>query len=96
MTNYIVVNVFKVSKGKNSNWLKFTITVGGVNDNREFDVDFCGTELNGGSLYGDMREIVKNELVSDYGYPPYDIKKCNQILKQKNCYTIEVEDEIFN
>lgn len=83
MTNYIVVNVFKVSKGKNSNWLKFTITVGGVNDNREFDVDFCGTELNGGSLYGDMREMVKNELASDYGYPPYDIKNVKESLSKK-------------
>lgn len=91
MTNYIVVNVFKVSKGKNSNWLKFTITVGGLNDNRKFDVDFCGTELNGGSLYGDMREIVKNELANDYGYPPYDIKICKRIFKQKDNYSIEVE-----
>ena len=91
MTNYIVVNVFKVSKGKNSNWLKFTITVGGLNDNRKFDVDFCGTELNGGSLYGDMREIVKNELANDYGYPPYDINICKRLFKQKDNYSIEVE-----
>ena len=83
MTNYIVVNVFKVSKDEKSKWLKFTIKVGGVNDNREFDVDFCGTELNGGSLYGDMREMVKNELASDYGYPPYDIKNVKESLSKK-------------
>ena len=91
MIKTYVVNLYSVRIDRTQYWLKFTITVGGLNDNRKFDVDFCGTELNGGSLYGDMREIVKNELANDYGYPPYDIKICKRIFKQKDNYSIEVE-----
>jgi hypothetical protein len=91
MQNNIVVNVFEVRKGKNDNWLKFTITVGGVNNNMRFDVDFCGTELHGTPLYGEIQDVIRKEFIYDYNYPPYDIRKCKEILKQKDNYTIELQ-----
>lgn len=50
MTKLYVVNLWLVEIGNTQNWLEFTETIGGLNDNRKFKLCFCGTELNGLSL----------------------------------------------
>lgn len=96
MTKLYVVNLWSVEIGNTLNWLEFTVTIGGLNDNRKFKLEYCGTELNGLSLSPKTINAIRGQLIEDYYYPLYDIKKRKQILKQKNCYAIEVEEEVFD
>ena len=93
MTKLYVVNLWSVKKGNTPNWLEFTITIGGLNDNRKFKIDFCGTELNGLSLSSKVVDMFRKKFISDYHYPPYDIDQCKQTLKENNNFTIEFEGE---
>lgn len=88
-----VFNLKSVKKGKNINWLDFTSTIGFADANKNYTIEFCGTELIIPDLYleDDITEELKELLKKDYGYPPYEIKKCKEILKRKNSYSIKID-----
>ena len=92
MIKIYVINLWSVKKGQTQNWLEFTVTIGGLNDTRKFKLYFCGTELNGLSLSTKAVEKIRERFIADYHYPPYDVKKCKQILELNNNFTVEVEE----
>lgn len=93
MTKEYIVNLWSVRKGRIENWLQFTVTIGGINDNRQFKLDFCGTELNGLSLSPQAIDAIRERFVLDYNHAPYNLNKCKQILKRNNCFIVEVEED---
>lgn len=55
--------------------------------NDQYHFDFCGTELTTTSGIPDENlEILKEELIKDYGFAPYDGKKAKKKLKEKFQY----------
>ena len=86
-----VIYITSVEQGKNTNWLIFTATIGQLDRNKEYTFEFCGTEINNPtSLNKDAIENLRNQLLTDFGFAPYDIKKCEEIIGNYGKeYTIE-------
>ncbi len=85
----VVVYLANVELGKNNNWLRFQAQIPRLGRSSNYSFEFCGTELQHClSLTVEDIECLKEMLCSDYGYPPYDIKRAKEVLGQRKEYTI--------
>lgn len=88
----IVINIKDVEKGKTKNWLKFRASIGYYDSNKEYTINFCGTEVE---IYPEIsleeKEIktFKKMLDNDFGYPPYDEKIAKKIIETGKEYIIK-------
>lgn len=81
--------IFSVEKGKNNNWLKFTASIPSLSHDKDYTLEFCGTEINHSlSLSSEIIESLQEKLIDDFNYGPYDIKKCKDIIKEGKHYQI--------
>lgn len=82
------VNLSEVKvKGKNHLIFKGFVLPLYLNDQYHFD--FCGTELTTTAGIPDENlEVMRQELIKDYGFAPYDGRKAKKILKEKFQYNI--------
>lgn len=90
MTQRIVVDMISVRKGKTENWLVFTAYVGALDRHKKYQIEFCGTELLPSFyLNDDQLETLREMLIEDFGFGPYDLDKAKATLKRLKSYTIE-------
>lgn len=77
-----------VKQGRTKNWLIFTCYVPMYDINKEYKVEFCGTELhvNFGITNSENEQLLEL-FVSDFGYAPYDIVKAQKILEKLDIYS---------
>ena len=88
----IGIFIQNVKKGKTNNWLIFEAVVGFFffDVNRVYTIDFCGTDIDSSIPSTDeQNESLKEQLIQDFGYAPYDINKANSIVKNGKKYVIK-------
>lgn len=89
MSARIVVFVINAKKGKTENWIVFEANVSRFDVNRKYIIDFCGTEVDSDiPLTDGQNEILKELLVKDFGYAPYNIEKAKKIIGMGKQYFI--------
>ena len=94
MNSNLNIYVFSVTIGKNNNWLRFSAFVRRFDVNRKYYIDYCGTELaHSIPLTDEGANMFRNMLKKDFGYPPFDIRKCRAILGKGKDYDIIVSRE---
>ena len=85
----IVVFIRDVKKGKSNNWLVFEAYVGFFDVNRVYKIDFSGIDLDSSiPLTDEENESLKELLIKDFGYAPYDTDKAKKIIGDGKSYTI--------
>lgn len=78
---YTAITITSVRRGKTKNWLKFSAYIAYLSNDRVYSFEFCGTEIvHGLSLDEEAINNLREQLCSDFGYPPYDIKKCKKLI----------------
>lgn len=86
----IVAFLKNVKKGKTKNWLTFEINIGRFDVNKQYTVNFCGTDMDSCIPLTDEQEVrLKELLVEDFGYAPYDIEGAKKILGNGKQYVIK-------
>lgn len=86
----IIVFIKNVEKGKTINWLTFEANVGFFDVNRTYTIDFCGTDANSSiPLTDEQNETLKDLLIKDFGYAPYDMDKAKKIIGNGKSYIIK-------
>lgn len=93
----IVIWIKSVSKGRNSYWLFFKAYAGVFSNTTVYPIDFCATELHTSIPLSDSEtEELKELLVADFGYPPYDIDKAKLLIgRAGKGYTIKRRRDII-
>ena len=86
----IVIFIKDVKKGRTKNWLIFEVLVGFFDANRVYKIDFCGTDINSSIPFTDeQNESLKELLIKDFGYAPYDIDKAKKVIRNGRTYLIK-------
>lgn len=84
------IDVISASMGKSKNWLVFGAFVGSLDKNREYKMDFCGTELDTDiPLPDDLHEELRANLAKDFGYAPYNMDDVKEMLGKQKVYMLE-------
>ena len=84
--------IFSVEEGKNKNWLRFTAFIDYLDKNTKYSFDYCGTEIHHSVAVTDkVIERLKEQLNNDFGYPPYNIRKCKNLLGNGKQYLIPIK-----
>lgn len=84
------VKITGVGYGKNNNHLKFKGSLYWNQRSSECSFDFIGTEVSC-NVYipeAEKRQLL-SQLLEDYGYAPYDIKKAQEVLGEGKTYMID-------
>lgn len=85
----MVVDIRSVNIGRNQSWLEFICFVGTIDRNRAFTIEFWGTELNTSFYLSESnQEALRDMLVEDFGYSPYNISEAEAQLGQSKIYVI--------
>ena len=88
----ISFSIFSVEEGKNKNWLRFTAFIDYLDNNTKYSFDYCGTEIHHSVAVTDkVIERLKEQLNNDFGYPPFNIRKCKNILGNGKRYLIPIK-----
>lgn len=86
----IIVFIKNVKKRKTINWLAFEANVGFFDVNRIYTINFCGTDVDSSiPLTGKQNETLKELLIKDFGYAPYNINKAKKIIGDGKEYVIK-------
>lgn len=85
-----IIRMTSVKLGKNKNHLHFRGFIPRKDPNLQYDFDFIGSEIDVGTYLPEKaKEQLRNELVKDYGYSPYDIKKVKAKLGSGKDYQVD-------
>lgn len=88
MNIQVVVTIESLAKGRTKNWLTISALIPYLDNNRVYRIDFCGTEIHHDlALPERILSSLKDKLCEDFGYPPYDMKKCKKVLGEGLIYT---------
>ena len=88
MKTQIMVTLSSVERGQNKYYIRFSCTCS-LDHYKNYYLEFCGTELYTNIPLAEGKvDYLKQMLLDDYGYAPYDIDKVKQILKSKFQYCI--------
>ena len=83
----MVIRLISVDRGKTENWLSFKCYNGQLDLNREFYIDYCGSEIHHNmSLPEDIEDRLKESLNDDFGYSPFDMDKVRKTLEKHRDY----------
>jgi hypothetical protein len=89
MTVYFSVRLTDVKFKKNNYWLVFSAYADSMDKNKEYYIEFCGTEIITNISLSDSRmDELRNMLLKDYGYSPYNPAKVIDTLKTHNFYQL--------
>ena len=88
MKTQIMVALSSVEYGQNKCHICFSCTCS-LDHYKNYYLDFCGTELYTNIPLSEGKlDHLKQMLLDDYGYAPFDIVKVKQILNSKFQYCI--------
>lgn len=86
----IVVFIKDAKKGTSKNWIILKAFAERFDKNKVYEINFCGTEANSSiPLTDKQNETLKELLIQDFGYAPYDIDKAKKIIGNGKQYTIK-------
>lgn len=84
-----LIKMISVTYGVNEYHLEFQGYIPEIDPNLLYDFDFIGTDINVNTYLSDKaRQQLKEELVKDYGYAPYDIKRVKEIFGTRKEYYV--------
>lgn len=90
MNVYLCVNIVNARYGKNNYWLEFEAYVDSMDKTKKYIIEFCGTELNTCiPLSVGRYNALKDKLLNDYGYGPYDLLKVKSLLENNKFYHLK-------
>lgn len=77
-----IIWINRVEKGRSDNWLKLYAYSAQSDINKEYSLDYCGTELhlNDLPMSDEYYEVLKEALQKDFGYGPYNIYEIRRII----------------
>ena len=86
----IVVSIKDVQKGTTKNWIIFESLVGFFDTNKVYKINFCGTDVDSSiPLTDEQNESLKELLIRDFGYAPYDINKAKKTIENGKKYVLK-------
>lgn len=89
----IVIFIKNVKKGTTKNWIILEAFAERFDKNKVYEINFCGTDVNSSiPLIEDQNKILRDLLVKDFGYAPYDIDKAKKIIGNGKKYIIKNEN----
>lgn len=87
----MAINIETVELGVTKNHLLFKGYVPKISNFYRYQFDFTGTDLTSTSgLSNKQLERLREKMVKDYGYPPFDENKSKAILGNGNQYIIKM------